>query len=238
VFYLAVGYREVLSRPVRVQPAGCGCDDSACEYSRWRDGYELGLLDECPDDHRQPPPIESLFKGPVPECPPCPSSPWVVLARIEMEADGTIKSIDNCVCRRLVASLSGAWWKCSGDHCDEGRVKVDGERRPVAGREFKLEVAGRTFPEGVKVSLGEGVKVVKVELKPAPPELTVSAAVEATAAAGVRRLEVRDATGKDLLAEVPRAIVVQAAPTPSAEPAPRRPVAAPKPKPKPKGGPG
>ena len=136
VFYVAVRYREVLSRPVRVQPAGCGCDDTACEYSRWKDGYEFGLLDECPDDHQKPPSIDSLFRGPLPDCPECASSPWVVLARVEVEADGTITSIDNCVCRRLVASLAGAWWKCSGDHCDEGRIKVEGRSADLAEQDF------------------------------------------------------------------------------------------------------
>jgi hypothetical protein len=237
VFYLAVRYREVLSRPVRVQPAGCGCDDTACEYSRWKDGYEFGLLDECPDDHQKPPSIESLFRGPLPDCPECASSPWVVLARVEVEADGTIKSIDNCVCRRMVASLAGAWWKCSGDHCEEGRVKVEGDRRPVPGRNFKLELSGRAFPDGVQVSLGDGVKVTSVEQHATPPELVVSGSVEPNAQKGARRLVVRDSTGHDVLAEVAKAIVVQAVPkppvdrpTPAPEPAPPRPT-----RPRPKG---
>ena len=32
--YVAVRYRECQSRPVRVQPSGCGCEDNPCEYSR------------------------------------------------------------------------------------------------------------------------------------------------------------------------------------------------------------
>ena len=28
---------------------GCGCNDSSCEYSRWHDGYQIGVLDSCPD---------------------------------------------------------------------------------------------------------------------------------------------------------------------------------------------
>jgi hypothetical protein len=51
-FYIAVKFKEVMTRPVRVQPIGCGCDDNQCEYSRWRDGYEIGILSECPDSHR------------------------------------------------------------------------------------------------------------------------------------------------------------------------------------------
>lgn len=48
--YVAVRYKECLTRPVRVQPLGCGCDDSQCEYSRWRDGYEICVLPYCPEE--------------------------------------------------------------------------------------------------------------------------------------------------------------------------------------------
>src|SRR5436305_6834600 len=45
---VAVKYKEVLSRPVRVQPGGCGCGDTQCEYSRVCDGYEFGVIMTCP----------------------------------------------------------------------------------------------------------------------------------------------------------------------------------------------
>jgi hypothetical protein len=32
---------ECASRPMRTLPAGCGCDETACEYSRTRDGFEI-----------------------------------------------------------------------------------------------------------------------------------------------------------------------------------------------------
>lgn len=51
--YLAVCYAECNSRPVRVQPAGCGCDEAACEYSRIRESFELVLLDSLPESHKQ-----------------------------------------------------------------------------------------------------------------------------------------------------------------------------------------
>ena len=35
--YLAVRYVECLTRPVRVHPGGCGCDEMDCEYSRIRE---------------------------------------------------------------------------------------------------------------------------------------------------------------------------------------------------------
>jgi hypothetical protein len=51
--YLAVCYAECNVRPVRVHPAGCGCDDAACEYSRIREGYEFMLLEDLPDSYEQ-----------------------------------------------------------------------------------------------------------------------------------------------------------------------------------------
>ena len=61
--WLAVCHKECLARPVRVQPAGCGCDDTSCEYSRWQDGYELRVLDRCPPSHQGPPPTLQDFLG-------------------------------------------------------------------------------------------------------------------------------------------------------------------------------
>ena len=49
--FIAVRFKEVMTRPVRVQPHGCGCDDLRCESSRWRDGYDIGVLTKCPVRH-------------------------------------------------------------------------------------------------------------------------------------------------------------------------------------------
>jgi hypothetical protein len=51
---IGIQYREFQARPVRVHPIGCGCGGDDCEYSRWRDGYEIGLLPECPDKGHRP----------------------------------------------------------------------------------------------------------------------------------------------------------------------------------------
>lgn len=56
VAYIAVRYAECMTRPMRVQPAGCGCDETACEYSRIRDSFELRVLWECPNRTPRPPP--------------------------------------------------------------------------------------------------------------------------------------------------------------------------------------
>lgn len=96
--YIAVRYAECMTRPLRVQPAGCGCDETACEYSRIRDSFELRVLWELPDSHKQaiaddkawcdtvghtaPELLRRLHTYPVPPCPPCVSDPWVVLAQV------------------------------------------------------------------------------------------------------------------------------------------------------------
>jgi len=114
-FYVAVRYRDVQSRPVRVQPVGCGCDDSHCEFSRYSDGYELCVLDRCPASHQgEPPSFEAWMENyDTSTCPPCPSDPWVVLARVVTDEKGTIATIDNCSCRREVLSLATFWMRCA-----------------------------------------------------------------------------------------------------------------------------
>lgn len=93
--YLAVRYAECDSRPVRVHPVGCACDETACEYSRIRDFFELGLLWERPESHLRALQADQTFlellrarqRGqplPVPPCPDCPDEPWVVVASIRL----------------------------------------------------------------------------------------------------------------------------------------------------------
>ena len=96
--YIAVRYAECYSRPVRVHPAGCGCDETGCEYSRVRESFEVKVLWQLPASHSsaaqddvqwcrtlQKTPADSMKKFlsfPVPPCPECVSDPWVVLATI------------------------------------------------------------------------------------------------------------------------------------------------------------
>ncbi|WP_341890351.1 hypothetical protein [Variovorax sp. YR752] len=94
--YVAVRYAECHSRPVRVHPAGCGCDDADCEYSRVRESFEIKVLWSLPESHtalkkdqqawRQT--LEEFVRGdsnqplPIPPCPACSFDPWVVLATV------------------------------------------------------------------------------------------------------------------------------------------------------------
>lgn len=102
--YIAVRYAECFSRPTLVHPAGCGCDESGCEYSRIRDSYEIKVLWQLPESHvaarkddeawcatLQGAPAEvmkRLHTFPVPPCPECASDPWVVLATVRFATEG------------------------------------------------------------------------------------------------------------------------------------------------------
>jgi hypothetical protein len=209
--WLAVCHKECLARPVRVQPAGCGCDDTSCEYSRWQDGYELRVLDRCPPTHQGPPPdLEDLFAGPLPDCPPCPDDPCVVLAAIDFDADGTITAIDNCSCRRMVLSFASAWWRCAG-----GVVAIDevvltsrsGSATPGATN-VTLRVKGTNLREDATIDLGSGVTVTKRKRVPATGNLNLTVAIAADAAVGERALTIENPDCA--IAIFPRALTVTA----------------------------
>lgn len=96
--YLAIRHAECDSRPVRVHPLGCGCDEMSCEYSRVRDDFELKLLPELPESHVKQAALDAAWLAtlqqwaanpqpnafPVPPCAACPEDPWVVIARINL----------------------------------------------------------------------------------------------------------------------------------------------------------
>jgi len=133
--HVAVRYQEVPVQPVLSQPGGCGCGDNPCEYSRYRDGFVLGVLDSCTDQEVPAPPTGN------PVCPAAVASPWVVLAEVTLDTDGTVTRIDNCACRRILDPAS--WRRC--DTTDADHVAQDeppsprGEGRPGlrAGRHHR-----------------------------------------------------------------------------------------------------
>ena len=84
VVYLSVRYLECQTRPVRVAPVGCACDDVQCDFSRIREAYEFCCLDSPP---ATPPTYgcDHLCRGDVLACPDCPPDPaWVLLATITL----------------------------------------------------------------------------------------------------------------------------------------------------------
>jgi uncharacterized repeat protein (TIGR01451 family) len=104
--FVAIKYAECLAQPVRAMPAGCACEDEACEYSRIRDSFQIECLTELPP---LPPAtlICDLINGQqLPHCPPCPTDPWVFLARVTLPASPStnVASIDNFVRRQLYST--------------------------------------------------------------------------------------------------------------------------------------
>lgn len=115
--WIAVKYVEKQTGLVRVPVGGCGCEDSACEYSRYRDSYLICVLDHCPTPNAQPPEF-TRGGGPPPDCPPCPAEPWVVLASFTVDANGNV-TIQQCDCRRQVLSFGSYWWACTPANTDK-----------------------------------------------------------------------------------------------------------------------
>jgi hypothetical protein len=202
--YVAVRYKQLQARPVRVQPVGCGCDDGRCESSRWRDGFDIGVLTSCPDDHKQPPDVNSdgspdlnqLVQGEMADCPPCPDQPWVVLARVDLDANGCVTQIDNCACRRNVASFAGFWWACQHDVLQlaeiHGMGGVDVENLAPAPNAVQAEVDFTgVLPDGAMASLGQGITVRSL-VATGPGRATLSFTVNNDAQPGPRTLTVVD----------------------------------------------
>ena len=111
---IAVRYKEFPASPVRVYQGGCGCDDASCEYSRLRDGYEICVLPPpCPESHQNPPTVTLPSPAAIQFCSDPPADPWVILARVVVNAQGVISEIDNCGCRRVVFSTAAWWTRCN-----------------------------------------------------------------------------------------------------------------------------
>jgi hypothetical protein len=109
--FVAIRYKAFRSRLVRVPFGGCGCDETVCEHSRWRDGFEICILDHCPKQP-DPPAFDDLKQGKPPACAPCPDEPWVVLAGISVDAAGQV-TINACECRRQVLACGPFSWHCT-----------------------------------------------------------------------------------------------------------------------------
>jgi len=198
--YVAVRYKEVLCRPVRIQPIGCGCDDTPCEYSRIRDGYEVGFLCDCPDsqkprnEHRNgnlhTNKDEKYANYRIPDC-TCPTDSWVVLAAVDLDDKGTIISIDNCACRRLVKSLASEVLHCR--RCPDVVVETPKPtelHHPGDTITVRLEGTGLERPAHIRAGAGvswDGTAEVKEEGKKLQFELEV----EKDAKPGPRRITVQ-----------------------------------------------
>jgi hypothetical protein len=118
--YLAIRFAECDSRPVRVHPMGCACEEEGCEYTRIRDDFELALLWELPEGYQQLKKdmrdwldmIQGIEReAPVlPSCAHCSDSPWVVLAGINLPADQKTLIEDQNIDYRDRVKLYSTWF--------------------------------------------------------------------------------------------------------------------------------
>jgi hypothetical protein len=123
--YLAIRYDECQASPVATE-SGCGCG-SGCEYSRIVDGFTLGILDALPEVYVAEEAARVGGRGPGIEgtvqcsaalrengrpCPPCPESPWVILADLQVGSGGGV-SVDQLPHRRFVASFGAYGFYCA-----------------------------------------------------------------------------------------------------------------------------
>ena len=218
-FYIAVRYKETRTRPVRVQPVGCGCDDSRCEYSRWCDSYEIAVLRECPT-----PQVEMHGTNgngnarPIPACPEPATSPWLGLAEVEVSADGVITRIDNCHCRRLVRGPGDPWWCKSAEDL---RIEEVTPKELDPGTTPTIHVKGKGFAEGISADFdppGATVRALRID---ASGELDIDLDIAANAS-GRRTMTLKAADCS--IARLEAAIEIKAPPrsveAPKKEPRP------------------
>jgi hypothetical protein len=194
-YYVAIKYVETPTRPVRVSPSGCGCQETSCEYSRVRDGFEINTLAACPATNQSPPDPKTFFStepATCPPCPPCAASPWVVLARVDLDSDGTITAIDNCSCRRIVLSAAPYWLQCTTTTPPAITVvPTDLVANGVATPVVVNSVAN--FDPGVTIGIsGSGVTLGPVETKQ-PNQLSVPVTVATGTQTGPRTLTLMNA---------------------------------------------
>jgi hypothetical protein len=192
--FVAVKYKQYPARPVRVQAVACGCDDSACEYSRWRDGYEICVLDECPPYHKgDPPKPQSASEGPLTECPECSDEPWVVLARVvvDLEGDvkGAIKTIDNFFCRRQVVTFANHWWKCRSHELELSKVECEPEALTKGLEGVTVTINGSGFDDFEQITCGPGISIKEVDIVD-DSQLTVTVNIDGDARLGTRTITV------------------------------------------------
>jgi hypothetical protein len=250
VYYIAVQYKQSMVRPVRVQPVGCGCGDSSCEYSRLQDGYQIGVLSTCPtcnacDQNVTVPSTQTFAVGPIPPCPDCSCGPWVCLAQVTVAADGsgTIAQIDNSSCRRLVLSLCNFWWQSAGTASGAGATTITSvlnstgtqPQLTAGGNSVTVTVTGTNLEVGANVASGPQVSysfgpgfTVAVS-SPAPTSLlqtglssvTLNVTAQTTVSQGAYNLTVVNADCSVVISG--NAIQVAAATASTATPAPSAP---------------
>jgi hypothetical protein len=173
--FVAIKYAECRARPVLAMPGGCGCEDEACEYSRIRDSFVLSCLSELPASHRPDPKAPSLCDIAAGKallaCLPCPTEPWVVLAKVALPGSASTPLAEAAITnappiRRIVFStalLQEQLIKCC---CKPGEDHRD-DREPPRDRRARLEVVKHASQVERRDdrATGEVVAMVRFEMK-------------------------------------------------------------------------
>lgn len=166
--FIAVRYEECYSRPVRVAPGGCGCQDTLCEPSRIRDTFQIDCLSDLPASH-QPgdpgPTICDLISGrALAQCPPCPADPWVVLAQVILPGQSGIplnqQQIDQFVRRQLfsTALIQDQVIRCCCTSLDRRPARVT-SINPAPGTVFST---ASTVPPSVLITFSKSLQPATV----------------------------------------------------------------------------
>ncbi|MEO8153899.1 MAG: hypothetical protein ABI605_12575 [Rhizobacter sp.] len=98
---IMIRYAECMTRPERTLPAGCGCDDSDCEFSRIRDSFEIRAVPKDKELAMLAPSsvceIQHDIAGKLPPMPSPPTSDWLQLAVVDLNGAKTVTAalIDN-----------------------------------------------------------------------------------------------------------------------------------------------
>jgi hypothetical protein len=96
--YVAVQYQDWTDGFTLVPNPPCACDDPEYVDARTGDGYQAGVTWAPPTPLSRTEFLPGLCLRESLPCPPCPASPWVVLASINLPARGvpiTADMIDN-----------------------------------------------------------------------------------------------------------------------------------------------
>ena len=154
--FVALRYAECETRPVRVHPAGCGCDGGGCERSRTRESFELAVLWQLPQLHIDAQAADVTWREtvkaaleaqgdvgrgggllPVPPCPACGDDP--VGGAGQRRPSGRRHRSD-CPVRHQLRAATGAVERLRAD----GRPRALAAHRPGRHRRSSRSTAWST----------------------------------------------------------------------------------------------
>ena len=88
IIFIAIEYAECMARPVSVTPAGCGCEQTACQSSRIADSFQIQCLTSLPSSYQNSVvcarACAPTSRQALPDRLVCPADPWVLLAAVTL----------------------------------------------------------------------------------------------------------------------------------------------------------